>query len=188
MPDRSLFCGVAPSGLILRSAFWWPQKESQRADDLQERGQPAARLPRQSQQRVATRAALEGTGSSRRCRLLTAGARAGPFELATNQRASVLFGELPASLFNHCLVYEHNWNIVAYGVYAFALGALESAAVGLQFDLHLADWTGEYLEKSLAYRHLSPPFVELKSNTPILRASIFGFSRTHSLFTQTLSG
>ena len=100
----------------------------------------------------------------------------------------MLFGKLPASLFNHCLVYEHNWNIVAYGVHAFALGALESAAVGLQFDLHLADWTGEYLEKSLAYRHLAPPFVELKSNTPILRASIFGVFSPQSLIKLTLFG
>ena len=88
MPDRSLFCGVAPSGLILTAAPCWSQKGSQRADDLQEREQQAARLPRLSQQRVATRSALEGMGSSRPCRLLTAGVRAGPFELATNRRAS----------------------------------------------------------------------------------------------------
>src|SRR6266404_257043 len=87
MPDRSLFCGVAPSGLTLTSALWGSQKGSQRADDLQEREQQPARLLRLSQQRVATRSALEGTGSSARCRLLTAGERAGPFELATNQRA-----------------------------------------------------------------------------------------------------
>ena len=87
MPDRSLFGGVAPSGLTLTSALWWSQKGSQRADDLQEREQQPPRLPRLSQLRVATRLALEGRGSSGLCRLLTADVRAGPFELATNQRA-----------------------------------------------------------------------------------------------------
>ena len=99
MQDRILFCGAAPSGLILTSAFWWSQKGSQRADDRQEREQQAARLPRLSQQPGATRSALEGTGSSRRCRLLTAGARAEPFELATSQQASP---HCSASWLLHC--------------------------------------------------------------------------------------
>jgi len=58
-------------------------------------------------------------------------------------------GELLASLFNYCLVYEHHWDIIAYGINAFALGAFQPAAVRLQFNLHLADWAGKYLEKSL---------------------------------------
>ena len=69
------------------------------------------------------------------------------------------------SLFNHSLVYEHHGNIIAYGVHALALCALEPASVGLQFDFYLADWTGKYLKKSLAYRHVRLLFVEASSLT-----------------------
>ena len=69
-------------------------------------------------------------------------------------------GALEGSLFDHCLIDEHDWDIVVYRVHAFALSAFEARPVGFQFDFDLANGTREYFEKSLAYRHLTPPVVE----------------------------
>jgi len=117
--------------------------------------------------------ALEGTGRHRTVCLLTAGVRAGPFELATNQRASsVLFGELPGFTLHHCLVYEHNWNIVAYGVHAFCTGTLQSLPSGFNSDLTLQTGQASISRSLSPYRHLAPPSVEVSSTNiknPILR-------------------
>ena len=64
------------------------------------------------------------------------------------------FAVLRRSLFNHSLIDEHYRDIIAYRVNALAFYALESASIRLQFNFDLADWTGKYLKKSLAYRHV----------------------------------
>ena len=72
---------------------------------------------------------------------------------------------LLASLFDHCLVNEHNRYVILYRINALALRAFQTAPVRLQLDFHLADGARKYFKQPLAYSQFAPPVIKGSSLT-----------------------